>query len=751
MKTCAFLFCLLCSFLIATDLPAQDDASLLSLERIFTGDEFSARGFGPTRWLESGSGYTALEASGKEAGGNDIVFYDPGTGERKVLVPSSKLVPDGQSAALTVDDYAWSEDGNKLLIFTNTQRVWRTNTRGDYFVLHLDTGLLRKLGKEAEPSTLMFAKFSPGGNRVAYVCNNNLFVEEIETGAITPLTHDGSKTVINGTFDWVYEEELGLRDGFRWSPDGTRIAYWQLDSEGVPVFYMINNTETLYPRLIPVQYPKAGQANSACRVGVVSASGGETQWMHVEGDSRNFYIARMDWAANSDEIVFQRLNRLQNTNQVMLGDARTGGTRVVLSEKDEAWVNVVNDLIWLNDGEAFTWLSERDGWLHLYKVSRHGETIEPVTSGDFDLISVEKIDTQGGWVYFIASPENPTQRFLFRARLDGTGKPVRLTPAGLEGTHDYQISPDAKWAIHTRSSFGTPPKVELVSLPDHQGRRTLEDNAELIEKLSALKRGPEGFFRVAVGNGVDLDAWWIKPPGFDPAMRYPVLFYVYGEPAGQTVLDQWGRRNYLWHRMLAQQGYVIVSVDNRGTPAPRGRAWRKCIYRQVGILASIEQATAVRKIMETCPWVDAGRIGVWGWSGGGTMSLNLIFRYPELYRMAMSIAPVSDQRYYDTIYQERFMGLPQDNVDGFRDGSPITHAHRLEGDLLLVHGTGDDNCHFQNTEALVNELIRHNKPFTMMAYPNRSHSIYEGKNTSLHLYSLLTRFLNEKLPLDEKK
>jgi dipeptidyl-peptidase-4 len=661
-------------------------------------------------------------------------------------VPSSKLIPQGEKDPLEISDYTWSEDGKKLLIFTNTERVWRQNTRGDYWVLDLVSEKLTQIGRRFEASTLMFAKFSPDGSRVGYVCENNIYVERLSDSRITPLTNDGSKTLINGTFDWVYEEEFGLRDGFRWSPDGRSIAYWQLDSEGVRLFHLINNTDSLYPRLIPIPYPKVGETNSACRVGIVKADGGETRWFDVPGDPRNDYIARMEWAANSEEIIIQRLNRLQNTNKVMLGDARTGRMRTVLIEKDKAWVDVVNDLRWLDNGKSFTWVSEQDGWRHVYLVSRSGEKKKLLTPGEFDVVRICNIDEKGGWLYYIASPDNPTQRFLYRVPLNGGGKSERLTGIGERGTHSYQISPRSKWAFHTFSDFDTPPVVELVKLPEHKRIRIFVDNAAIKDKVKKLKRQPVEFFRVDIGKGVLLDAWCMKPPDFDPAKKYPLFFFVYGEPAGTTVTDRWGGTRYLWHLMLTQQGYLVISVDNRGTNVPRGREWRKSVYRQIGILASKDQAAAARAIISSRPYVDCNRIGIWGWSGGGSMSLNAIFRYPDLYHTAMAIAFVSNQRFYDTIYQERYMGLPEDNNEGFKNGSPITFAHRLKGNLLIVHGTGDDNVHYQSTEALVNELVKHNKRFTMMAYPNRSHGIREGENTTRHLYELLTWYLNENLP-----
>lgn len=729
---------------VATEEP--NDPSVLSVERIFDSTDFNGESVGPTRWLDDGSGYTALEDCDPNDAGKDIVRYDPATGRREILVPASHLVPAERDKPLNVEKYVWSEDGAKLLIFTNSKRVWRQNTRGDYWVLKLANGELQKLGGQAKPSTLMFAKFSPDGRRVAYVRENNLYVQNLKTLEVTQLTHDGSHTIVNGTSDWVYEEEFHLRDGFRWSPNGKWIAYWQFDTSGVRTFRLINNTDSLYPRITAFRYPKVGQKNSACRIGVVRARGGETRWFEFSDDSRNHYIPKMDWANSSRHLVVQQLNRLQNTNEVFIAHVGADRKRTVLTERDEAWLDVTDSLKWLDDGKRFTWLSERDGWQHLYSVSRSGRRVTLLTPGRFDVIRLLGIDQKEEWAYYIASPDDPTQRYLYRVALSGSGEPERITPADQAGTHSYDISPDARWAFHTYSSFDVPPVTELISLPDHKTVRVLADNSELRETLEKVATGATEFFRVDIGDGVKLDGWCIKPPDFDPTQRYPVLFHVYGEPAGQTVLDRWGGKRYLWHQMLAQRGYLVMSVDNRGTPAPRGRQWRKSVYRQIGILASADQAAAARKIIETRSYVDPNRIGVWGWSGGGSMSLNAIFRYPDLYHTAMAIAFISNQRYYDTIYQERYMGLPDENAEGFKNGSPITFAHQLEGNLLLVHGTADDNVHYQSCEALVNKLIEHNKHFTMMAYPNRSHGIHEGKNTRLHLYTLLTRYLQENLP-----
>ncbi|HEX6104058.1 MAG TPA: S9 family peptidase [Gemmatimonadales bacterium] len=724
---------------------AQDDPSLLSIRRIYQSPEFVAQPFGPARWLGDGSAYTTVEPAA-DGPGADIVRYDVERGAREVLVTARQLVPPGDSLPLEIEDYSWSPEQQQLLVFTNTRPVWRLNTRGDYWVLDRKSGRLRQLGGDtAAPSSLLFAKFSPDGRRVGYVRENNLYVEDLATGTITALTTDGSRTLINGTFDWVYEEELMNyhADGWRWSPDGQAIAYWQLNADQVKDFFLINNTDSIYSKVTPVQYPKVGEANSAARVGVVSAAGGPTRWLQIEGDPRNHYIARMDWAAGSTEILLQRLNRPQNTNQVMLGDARTGQVRTVLTERDSTWTDVVDDVVWLDDGKSFTWVSDRSGWRHVYVVSRDGKSVRPVTKGAFDVIDVLGIDGKGGWLYYIASPENPTQRYLFRSRLNGKGNPERITPARESGTHAYDIAPNYRYAFETYSSLGNPPIVRLVRVQGHQAIRTLVDNQQLRARVAALRRGSVEWLSIPAEDGARMPGVLMKPADFDSTRQYPLLFFVYGGPGDTEVDDVWGGY-YLWHTMLTQKGYLVAIVDNRGTPAPLGRAFRKAIYGRMGVLETRDQAVAARALMERA-YVDRSRVGIWGWSYGAFMSLNVLFQHPDLYRTAIAVSPVTHWALYDNVYTERFNGLIDRNREGYDRGSPISYVSGKRGDLLLVHGGGDDNVHFQNSEILINALVAANQPFELMMYPNRTHCICQGKNTSAHLFEMMTRFLDRTL------
>jgi dipeptidyl-peptidase-4 len=720
------------------------DALNAQLERVFAKKEFEAKTFGPYQWMEGGKAYTTLEPSPTVPEAKDLVRYDTPTGARRVLVPASTLVgTDGKP--LDVEGYSWSDDGKRLLVFANAKRVWRRKTRGDYWVLDVAGGKPQKLGGGAPESSLLFAKFSPDGSKVAYVRGNDLWVEEIGSGKITRLTSDGSATIINGTGDWVYEEELEIRDGFRWSPDGKHIAFWRFDDSGVGDFALINDTEATYPVVTRFPYPTAGTTNPAVRIDVVPVEGGPVRSIGLPGHPRDRYVARMEWVDKTGEIVIQQLNRQQNVNDVYLANPTTGEVRRMLHDEDKAWLDVVDDWRWLPSGDLL-WVSEQHGWRHAYAAPRDATAWHLLTPGDFDILSVAGTDEKNGLLYFIASPGDATRRYLFKGRLDGQGTPARVTPAGQTGTHKYDISPDARFAIHTFSTFDKPPVVELIKLPSHQVVRVLEDNKALAAAVAPLTTPPVEFFQVDIGDGVRLDGYMLTPKNLDPSKKYPLLMYVYGEPAGAQVTDEWHGDRELFHRALTDAGYVVACVDNRGTPAPKGREWRKIIYGSVGVLASKEQAAAVRKLLSERPYLDGDRVASWGWSGGGSMTLNLLFRSPELYKVGMSVAPVPDQALYDTIYQERYMGLPKDNADGYKNGSPYTFAEGLQGRLLIVHGSGDDNVHFQGSEKLVNRLIALGKPFEFMDYPNRTHAIREGEGTSLHLHALLARFLMENLP-----
>jgi dipeptidyl-peptidase-4 len=727
---------------------AQDNAEQfqLSLERLYDSEEFDLESFGPARWLSDGSGYTLLEDSSLVEDRQDIVRYDPATGDREILILALQLQPAGSKKPLKIDNYTWSSDGSKVLIYTNSRRVWRSNSRGDYWMFDLISGELAQLGRDFTQSTLMFATFSPDDTRVAYVQLNNIYVENLDSNKVTKITSDGSTTLINGTFDWVYEEEFGLRNGFRWSPDGSRIAYWQLDSEGVEMFTLINNTDSLYPKLSQFPYPKVGETNSSARLGVIDAKGGPTAWIQLKGESRQHYPVFMEWAKNSDELVIQQLNRRQNVNRLELADASTGEIKNILTETDQAWLDPVTDFQWFDAGHSFLWVSDKNGWRQIYLMSRDGKSETLLTPGNYDAISILHADAKDGHVYFIASPNDPQRRYLYRVPLDGGGGLERMTPADQSGDHRYLVSEDARYAVHWHSTRDAPTTIDLVSLPNHKRLQLFTDNNKVKKALTQLKLGASEFFQVTSEDGITMEGFLRQPPDFDPSKKYPVIFFVYGEPAGQTARDQWSSTN-LWHMMMSQKGYVIATLDNRGQPAPKGREWRKSIYRKLGTANMRDQMLGAKALLEQKPYIDAEKVGVWGHSGGGTSTLHLMFRYADIYKVGVAQAPVPDITLYDSIYQERYSGILPEDALQYEEAKAINYANGLTGKLLLVHGTGDDNVHYQGSERLINELVSLNKQFDLMVYPNRNHRIRGSKDgTTQHLGTLRTKYFLQHLP-----
>ncbi len=677
---------------------------------------------------------------------------------KTTLYDFEKLIPDEGSRQRSISSFSLSDDQQRLILNVDTKTEYHKIT-SECWVYTVASGKMQQLGKALRANGLMYAKLSPGkGDKAVYVYQDqgkgsvvyNLYLEDLNSGEIKQLTFDTRDRSINGTFDWVYSEELYCKDGFRWSPDGTAIAYWNIDASQVRNYLMLNTTDSTYSFTVPVEYPVAGEDPSPAKIGVVDIATAQTKWMNLEGDPRQNYLTRMEWSGNR-ELIIQQLNRKQNVSKIILADALSGQCRLLYTDTDRAWVDVeaswnINDnrgWNWIESKKAFVWASEKDGWRHLYRIDMKGKE-SLITKGDFDVIKIYNIDEANNYVYFAASPDNATQRYLYRTHLNGAGQAERLTPAGLGGMNDYSVSPGGKWARHSFSSHLYMPASEWISLPDNKQL----DESKSIEKN--LKEDPFGkqisFFKVTTQEGITLDGWMAKPKDFDPAKKYPVFFYVYGEPWGSTVNDTYGiGRNRQFGGNIADTGYLYVAVDNRGTPSPRGREWRKAIYRNIGRLNIRDMAYAAKEVLKWS-FCDTSRVAVHGWSGGGSSTLNLMFQYPEIFKTGIAVAAVGNQLAYDNAYQERYMGIPKETSADFIAGSPYTYAKNLKGNLLYVHGTGDDNVHYSNAEKLINELIRYNKPFQMMAYPMRSHGIFEGEGTTRHLTTISRKFLFENCP-----
>lgn len=697
-------------------------------------------------WSSNSDSYYTSEDGG-------IVRYDLPSLNKVEVVNASELKPGVVGSPLRIESFSFSNDGQKVLIFTNSQRVWRRNTRGDYWVYDLRSKELKQLGKDRPASSLMFAKISPDGSKAAYVSEHNIYVEDLSNGKVKRLTDtNGTPKLINGTFDWVYEEEFNCRDGFRWSPDSKSIAYWQVDANKIRDYYMLNTTDSLYSQVVPVEYPKVGNTPSPVKIGVVGIESGQTKWMDVPGDPAEHYIVRMEWTPAGGQVILQQLNRKQNKSILFLCDAATGKAEDIYEDMDDTWVSTMNEWLgtetgwyWLDGGKSFLWMSEKDGWRHLYRISSNGKKETLLTQGKYDVMDLALVDEPGGNIYFSASPIKSTQQYLYQVPLNGKGSLRLISPAKMEGMHSYTISPSAKYASWSFNNHFTKPMRSWITLSDHKPLAG-QDDLEKQYDPTAAKNSKVELFDITTEDGVTLDGWMIKPENFDPEKRYPVVFYVYSYPGTHTVYDGWGLgRSSIYDGDMAEDGYLYISLDNRGSDLPKGRAWRKAIYRKVGQVNSRDQALAAKQIMQW-PFVDTSRVAVWGWSGGGSSTLDLLFRYPEIYKVGISVAPVTNLLLYDNIYTERFMGLPSENMADYIEGSAITHAKNLQGDLLLVHGTGDDNVHYQNSEMLINELVKQGKLFQMMSYPMRSHGIFEGEGTRDHLRAMCTQFLRTHCP-----
>lgn len=715
----------------------------LTNREIWASPTFSTEFVGGLEGMRDGEHYTALE---EENGAPAIVQYAYRTGEKvTTLVAGQDLVPAGASAPIDVDGYSFSADEKKVMLRTGTEPLYRYSYFAEHHILDRGTRTLRPLSDPAKGKQRL-ATFSPDGSKAAFVRDNDLYVVDLSTMTETRVTSDGAlNRVINGATDWVYEEEFALVQGYQWSPAGTQLLFLRTDETAVPEFDLTYYENRLYPREYRFKYPKAGEQNSTVSLYVYDTRNGVTRAVGMGETFSETYIPRFGWTTKDDVLWYMLMDRLQRTKVLFTAwmayppPPQIGViTKEIYRETSPTYVEVTDDLHFLEDGSGFILTSEKDGWNHIQWCSMDGKVQRALTQGEWDVLAVQGVDAARKRVLFTASKRSPREQEVYAVGLGGKGL-VQLSPPG--GYNDAEWSEGFRYFINTRSTANEPPVITLL---DADGKlvKTLKDNAALRERMAPFALQPREFFQFTTPGGVTLNGWMIKPPGFDAAKKYPVFMTQYSGPNSNEVLDQWEGRGGLWHQLLAQQGYVVACVDPRGT-GRRGKAFRHITYGQLGKYETEDQIAAAQWLAQQ-PYVDGTRIGIQGWSYGGYMSSLCITKGADVFKAAIAVAPVTNWRYYDTIYTERYMGLPQTNASGYDDNSPINHVEKLKGKYLLIHGMGDDNVHFQNAAEMTLALIKANKPFDQFAYPDRNHGIYGG-NTRLFLYEQMTNWLLENL------
>ena len=740
------------SLIVVAPSPVAHAQRALTLEAIHASDTFTGKDFRGGRWADEGPVVRYIQPD--ETGGvTHLMSIDLETDEQRRLIDGAALHAGDVDRVIAIEEYAYSNDGRRVLLYTDSERVWRRNTKGHYYLYDLDTQQLTPISDRAK-GFQMFAKLDPAGGRVAFVRNRNLYVVNLETMEERALTTDGADgTIINGTSDWVYEEEFGLRDGWSWSPDGRYLAFFKFDESNTRDFVMTDLLRQ-YPVETRFRYPKAGEANSEVQIGVIDMATYETRFFDTdtwnEGGDRFEYIPRMGWTPAIDgsyRVWMLRFNRDQNVLDLLYGDPARAGVETVLHEEEATWIDVDDKIRFLADGRHFVWSSEIDGYRHLYLYENDGELVRQITRGDWEVESLAGIDEKRGVLYFTGTIDGPLQRHLYAIPYrdgDAAAAPARITER--PGTHVVDVSADARYFIDRYTSARTPLVVTLHRI-DGEQIRVLEDNRALMDTLAVYQPPAPEFITVPGADGTPLNAYLIKPHDFDPSTEYPVLMYVYGGPGSQTVRDSWGGSRYLWHAMLADElGVIVASVDNRGTGG-RGKAFKSSTYKHLGIEEAADQIAAAR-FLAGLSYVDADRMGIWGWSYGGYMTLMSMLTGdgPDTFKFGLSVAPVTDWRLYDTIYTERYMSTPRKNEAGYAGSAPLAYAGNLNDHqrLLLAHGDFDDNVHFQNAAQMVNALQAENKQFAFMMYPGRNHSI-AGGTSRLHLFTMMTRFIRDAL------
>lgn len=712
--------------LVSLSISAFAQKGQISLEDIWKSRKFSADAVYGINSMNDGAHYTSLEY-GKA--GTSIVKYDYNTGTPENLLNSENL-----SDVERFGSYTFSDNETKVLLATETEAIYRHSTRSKFYVYDFNKKVLRLLSSGKQ----RYATFSPDGKHVAFVRDNNIFVKDLEKGTEIQVTKDGKKNaIINGATDWVYEEEFAFDKAFFWSAEGSKIAYYRFDETAVPEFSMDVFKGGLYPEQEQFKYPKAGEANATVGIFVYNLRTNNTAEADIKANDE-FYIPRIKWTKDDNLLSVQRMNRHQNELDFILVNGNDGASNVIFTEKDAAYVDVSDDLTFLNNGKQFVWTSEKSGFNHVYLYDLRGKQVRQITKGNWDVTSVYGVDVVNNLLYYQSAEESPLRRSVYVIDLKGRNK-RRLSIK--EGTNKAYFSKNFSVFINNYSNANSPSEYTL-HLNNGKLARELVNNEKLKETLEGLSISPKEFFTFKTSEDVELNGWMIKPADFDATKKYPVFMTVYGGPGSQTVTDSWGGSNYFWHEMMAQEGYIVVSVDNRGTGA-RGRDFKKITYQELGKYETIDQIEAA-KYLGGLDYVDADRIGIQGWSYGGYMSSLCLTKGAEQFKAAIAVAPVTTWRYYDSIYTERYMRTPQENEAGYDDNSPINHVDKMEGAYLLVHGSADDNVHYQNTMEMITALVKANKQFDLFIYPDNNHGIYFG-NSRLHLYTKMTNFLKENL------
>ncbi|MHA7129671.1 S9 family peptidase [Algoriphagus namhaensis] len=699
----------------------------VTLEDVFKKNTFYEQSVRGINWMNDGQYYSSQI---NKMGYPQVVKMNVATGEQEAVLL------DGKALELNFSSYSFNSDESKALVATDVESIYRRSSKGIFYVVDLATGEKQQL---MNGEKISYATLSPDNDKVAFVKDNNLYTVDLATNELKQVTTDGAANeIINGAADWVYEEEFSMAQAFKWSPDGKKIAFIQFDESEVPEFNM-QLWGPLYPTDYKFKYPKAGEKNSEVSIHVYDLASGQSNKMD-SGQETDIYLPRIYWTKDPNQLAFIRLNRLQNQLDLFHANASTGESQLIISETSDTYVdlNYNDDLQYLSDGKSFIRTSEQDGYKHIYHHEMDGTLIRQITTGNWEVTSMVGIDEKAKKIYFISTEASPLERNFYEIGLNGKGKKA-LTPE--KGTHRINMSPDHRFFIDYHTTTEQPSRITL-NRSNGELVTVLEDNASLRNTVSRFALGKKEFFTFPTVDGTELNGYMIKPVDFDPTKKYPVLMYVYGGPGSQNVLNSWGGTRDMWHQALAAEGIIVACIDNRGTGG-RGRDFKHSTYANLGALETIDQIEG-GKYLAKMPFVDEERVGIWGWSYGGYMSSLALMKGSDVFKAAIAVAPVTTWRYYDTIYTERYLQTPQLNPSGYDDNSPIMHVNKLKGNFLLIHGTGDDNVHFQNTVDLVDALITADKQFETFYYPNRNHGIYGG-NTTWHLYSMMTDFLKRKL------